>query len=265
VAEYQLYVDAFDAQNISGNEALNRVATAERKVAARHLADDTFDPDKAGYYVDTGDPPLTGSIRATLKALKSYNDALGALASGAAADAMATQIGGVVSNLAAAGLAINAGFTGAAVIGTPAAKTFLETGSAEIAKALPFFKEVATLAGREAFRRQLVLAYPHMRALLEGMRAGTPAMYDIIERSYVKRGSLETATGISAADAEKLEQDRQALAGWVILLDKTLVAMTAAVQAAMTNASPVDLAAMTEASVELRVLAEKVQEIQAKR
>lgn len=267
IGEFQYYTQAFDAQLEQGHEALNRVAQAERIVVQRRLqrggdiAD--FDPADAAYYLDTGDPPISGAIRGAMVSLKTYNDALGALASGEAASAFSNRIGTLASNLAATAGAFGVAASPAAAI--PGGSALIGTGARAIGDALPIIEPLATIASREAFRRQLLSAYPHMQRLLLALRDGTPAMFEIIKRSYVQRGSLATASGIPAADLPRLERDRQILAGWVVLMDKTLVAMDTATQAVITGASPADIAALTEASIELRILAEKVRDIRTRR
>ena len=91
-----------------------------------------------------------------------------------------------------------------------------------------------------------------MRELLLTLRAGTPAMFEIIKRSRVARGSLEGTGGISTEGLSALENDRALLASWVVLMDKALLAMEAAATAAMSDISAADLAALSDASVELR-------------
>ena len=103
-----------------------------------------------------------------------------------------------------------------------------------------------------------------MRKLMLALRDGTPAMYELMKRSYVQRGSLETPTGIRSSDEANLAHDRELLAGWVLLIDKSLAAMETAVVAVMSGASQGDLAALTAASVELQVLAARVQDIRKK-
>ena len=104
-----------------------------------------------------------------------------------------------------------------------------------------------------------------MRELLLSLREGTPAMFEIMKRSYVQRGSLDGTLGISAGDLAALEKDRQMLSGWVILMDKSLSAMETAVAGALSRISPTDLAALTEASVEIKVLAEQLKAIRTAR
>lgn len=263
VPEFQLYVQGFDNQYEQGQIALDRVARAERIVVGRQLgrasATAPFNPDNATYYLDTGDPPITASIRASLKALKDYNDALGALASGEAGEALAARAGTLSVALLGAGAALGAATGAAALI--PGATQFVVAASGAVNQAVPIARQIGAYASRQAFRDQLVEAYPAMRELMLALRDGTPAMYEIMRRSYVQRGSLETPSGISASGAALLEKDRQLLAGWVVLMDESLKAMQTAVVTVMSGTSPADLAALTSASVELQVLAAQVKDI----
>ena len=91
-----------------GRAAVQRVcpgvqrAVRARRLRARHCrqAERTvgspaqpavFDPDNAAYYLDTVDPPITASFRASLKSLKIYNEALVGLTNGEAASVLAAR------------------------------------------------------------------------------------------------------------------------------------------------------------------------------
>jgi hypothetical protein len=265
VAQYQLYVQAFNAQYEQGDAILNAVARAERIVVLRSLRRGStirrFDPDKAAYFVESVDPPLTGAIRASLKSLKAYNEALGALANGEAAEALTNRIGTLASNLIGAGAAFGAIGVVPGVAG-PEVGALAQQATQALNIATPIIKQVATFATREAFRRQLIATYPAMHDLLLALRNGTPAMFFVLERSRAERA--ETPTGLTAAGLASLEQDRVQLAGWVVLMDKALVAMQTAVEAALSDAPDAELADLTEVSVELRVLAEKIKSLRSK-
>jgi hypothetical protein len=265
VAQYQLYSSAFDLQFDQGEQVLNRLAAAERTVVRRSLYPKSriadFNPDDAPYYVDAGDPPITGSIRQSLAGLKAYNDALAALSNGETSDAIVNRVGTIIGNLNGALGSLGAA-TGLPTLAGGAALN--ETVSGAIVEVLPVFKTIAGFAARESFRRQLIETYPKMEELLRGLRDGTPVMFEVIKRSYVTTGSLEGIEGISVDKQALLEKDRQLLAGWVILMDKSLEAMKAAALAAMRGASTTDLATMAEASIELRVLAEQLQALQSR-
>lgn len=263
VAEFQLYIQAFDNQYEQGQAVLDRVARAERIVVRRRMAGTSaspdFNPDDAAYYIDTGDPPITASIRASLKSLKDYNDALGALASGEKAEELISRSETLTVALAGTVTALGIA-TGTAVL-APEATQFIGSAAGAASKAVPIVQQIGTYASRESFRKQLIAAYPAMRELMLALREGTPAMYEIMKRSYVQRGSLETATGISESHLASLEKDRELLAGWVILMDKSLTAMEAAVASVQPGASSSNLAALTAASLELQVIAAQVQDI----
>lgn len=260
VAEYQLYTTAFDTQFTQGEQFLDRLAAAERVVVVRNMEPGgDFNPNYAAYYVDVGDPPATGAIRQALIGLKAYNDALTGLASGESSDAMVGHVGTIITNLTGA-----AGNLGAAGIlpGLEGGAALSGGLSDSISSVLPVFKTIAGLAARESFRRRLIETYPRMESILRALHDGTRVMFEVIRRSYRTPGGLSLGSGgMTTANAELLEKDRQMLAGWVILLDKTLDAMKAATQAAMQGASASDLAALSEASVQLKVLAEQVKSI----
>lgn len=263
VAEFQLYNQAFDAQFTQGEAILDSVAKAERilvvrRIRARAVIPD-FDPAQATYFVDGTDPAITASVRASLRSLKAYNAALGALANGEAATALTNRIGVLAGNIAGAIAATQGAVGGAAAI--PGATQFLSRSDSALKLASPIIQQVATIAAREAFRQQLVAAYPHMRDLLIALRDGTPAMFEILKRARVSRGEIDATLGISAENLATLEKDRAMLAAWVLLLDKSIQAMEAAVMAVLANAPEADLASLSEASVELRVLAEQIKAI----
>lgn len=261
VTEFLLYSQALEAQYEQGQLVLDRLARAERIVVRRRLPsrspDSDFDPDSAAYYLDVGDPPLTGSIRASLRSLKQYSDALAGLANGEAAEALSARLAAVSTNLVQAAGALQV----AAGAGLPGAGGFAQSATGAITQALPIVRQVGAIAGRDAFRKQLIQAYPAMRQLVLALRDGTPVMYEVMRRSYVRRGSLDTASGIPASALESLKADRDLLAGWVLLMDESIKAMDTAVRAAMSKASPTDLATLTAASVELRALSEQIRDI----
>src|SRR5262245_58742884 len=88
VPEYNTYVLAFNAQYEQGDAVLDIVGQAERTVGGRLLDPAVFDPNSAAYYLDTVDPPITASFRASLKSLRTYNDALIGLTNGEAANVL---------------------------------------------------------------------------------------------------------------------------------------------------------------------------------
>lgn len=254
IAEFQIYDQAFDAQFAKGEAVLDRVARAERIVVlrreARKPALQEFDPNNAAAYLGTGDPPITAAMRASLKSVQSYNKALTGLANGESARSLSARAGKVTSNLLSA--------SGALAVASGGSSAFAAAGAGLVGGLLPVFERVAAAANRAAFRRDLLKAYPDMRKLLQRMRDGTSEMFELIRRSYVQRGLLGASGGVPTADLPKLRQERQLLAGWVVLLDRTLVAMDSAAEASLRGASSADIAVLAETSSELRILAETI-------
>jgi len=265
VREFGQYTEAFNLQYQQGDEFLNTVAKAERTLFAREEARGSpfprFNLSQAAYYVDTVDPPVTASIRGSLKSLKLYNDALSALTNGEAAGALTDKVGALVTNAAVTVAATQVALG-------PAAKALeadkLVAGvSKNLADVTPIFKQLLTWASREAFREQLIAAYPTMKGLLRELRDnGTPAMFSAVKR--YRRDGANTATGFSPAAIELLKKDREQLAGWVLLLDRTLNTMDLAVTAAMSESPEALLTTLSDTSIELKVLAEKVKSLKAK-
>jgi hypothetical protein len=255
-AEFQLYTKAFDAQYEQGQRVLDSVAVAERIVVTRSFKENprrpAFSPARAAYYLDNVDPPITASIRASLKSLKAYNEALASLANGEAAEAFTNRVGTLATNVVAAAAAASIAASGRIAIA--GADKLVGDSAGYLAEALPYVKAIAVFASREAFKRELSRTYPAMKGLVLTLRDGTPAMFLMLRQS---RTNVEQDF-MSAESLAVLKKDREALAGWVLLLDQTLVAMDAAVEAVLSNATSADLATLTEASVELRVLAEKM-------
>ena len=101
VPQYNVYVLAFNAQYEQGDSVLDIVGQAERAVGGRQLNPAVFDPDNAAYYLDTVDPPITASFRASLKSLKTYNEALVGLTNGEAANVLAARVSMLATNTAA--------------------------------------------------------------------------------------------------------------------------------------------------------------------
>lgn len=256
VAEFQLYTQSFNLQFEQGDTFLNTLAVAERKIGlfrAKARPARKFEPSDAAYFVESVDPPLTASLRASLKTLKAYNEALGALANGEAAAALSNRISTLAGNLVAAAVATQGAVGAAAAF--PGADVMISKATQALNVAGPIVTAVATRAARESFRQQLIETYPSMEALLEALRDGSPAMFTVI---YVSR-TLGTNTG-----GQALEKDRELLAGWVVLMDKTLVAMRIAYEAAKNQNFESESTGLLEASIELKGVAEQIKKARAK-
>ncbi|KJF74647.1 hypothetical protein [Agrobacterium arsenijevicii] len=254
--EFQQYSKAYDAQYVQGDTVLQEVGAAERhiwsKTAPLLNENGTFKPDEAAYYLDNVEPPYTAAVRASLKVIKGYNDAIVALASGENAKALSNRVSTLTVNVAAAVGATRA--MGSSTI-TPAA--LAKTGAGDVARKLtdqlvllPVVNEVASIASREAFRTQLINSHSRIHIMLMELRNnGTPVMYEMLREKSGKVGNSRRP--LPDPDAQAM------LAGWVLLLDKTDIALMAAVAAAKTG-SQFNLDTLSQASVELTLLAEQV-------
>ena len=247
IPEFQHYRDAFRAQRQAGVQVFDRLAAGERRLSADQTARDevegTFDPDRATLYLGVGDPPMTAALRAGLDTVVGYNEALADLASGAAAERLSSGLGAIADNTVATGLLLAGGSPTAADVG--------RTLTGAVRRALPVLQRIRAARDRETFRERLVEAHSEMRAVLERMRAETPEIFRILHLARVEAARTE------GTDLSRLTEDRRLLAGWVLLIDQAIIAMDQAVAAARTGGK-VDVPALVDASIRLRVLAETV-------
>ncbi|MGB3338520.1 MAG: hypothetical protein WBA73_15205 [Devosia sp.] len=251
VAEFQAYSVAFETQYAEGDRVIDRMAQAERQVwRAEYGEGGRFNPNEAAYYLNLGDPPLASALRASFKALRDYNLALGALASGESGTTLTSRVTAMVGNVTDARANFAQALAGPAVLSGAVGAMTGATQALDIV--IPAFNQIAAHASREEFRRRFVATYPQMKALLMALRGSTPEMYDLMRASYLREG-LPTA-----ADTEALARDKALLAGWVILLDATLKAMDSAALSAMSQSSDIDLEMLTQTSIELRILSEQL-------
>ena len=217
VAEFRLHVKAFDDQYDQGQLVLNALARAERKLVKAKIDErpyDQFNPGEAAYYLDNVDPPITASIRASYKSLKSFMMPLGALANGEAAAALSNRIGTLVTNLSDAAAATRLAAAGFAI--APAAvllgKTFGYLTSAQ-----DILKPLLTAASLQSFRTEILRTYPAMYNLLEELREGTAVMYIVFRESHRDKNGHTSKAG-----RDELAKERELLAGWVVLMDRAL-------------------------------------------
>lgn len=267
MVEFQQYTLAFNLQLDAGNQVLDALARAERIVFIRSTKSNSripdFDPNDAAYWVDTVQPPITASLRSSLGILKSYNDALGGLANGETAEALAARFGKLSSDILGAGLAFSGAIAGPTAV--TGAGDLLNDLKFKLDLLAPFLKVALVRAGREKFRNQLVQAAPKVSEFLIALRNATPKMFELMKRARVTPGSFDGVGGVSKASRKELERERALLAGWVLLMDKTYVAMDLAVGAASSKMSSIQTAAaVSEAAIELRIISEQVKSIRSR-
>lgn len=255
-AQFALYNQAFEAQFVEGDKVFDRLGRAERVLRAQQFSRTPgirpFDPNEASLYLRVGDPPLTGALRASLGALKDYNDALTALATGAAGSSARAELTNATTALSSS----LTNLTGAAGLNSTTA--IVEGLSGGISKVIPLLEVVGRAQGRMAFREQLVAAHPDMKDLFMTLRAGTDDIFEVVQLSLTQVGGLGLTEGLDMASLKELEEFRELLAGWVLLLDQTVLAMDKAVAAVAVQRSAPDLSDLISASVEIDILAEAI-------
>lgn len=250
VNEFQAYSVAYNLQNAEAQTVLDKLAKDEREIWRLEFdtaRTPTFTPENASYYVNVGDPPITGSIRSSIAGVNHFNDALLGLATGERVSALTGQITSSVNNFqqAKAGFSSTAQLTSA----SGAAGAFKNSATSALPTltvAIPILEAATTAVSRAQFRSLLLEAYPSLRQVLLQMKSTAGAIYKVYLAENISTG---------ASRAQQLA-DRELIAGWVILLDQTIVAMDAAVAAVQNVSADAKLNQLSEASIELRVLAE---------
>lgn len=260
IPEFRYFDEAYQTQSAAGDEVLDRLGASERKLwqrvfdarkvdqATRSDVIPAFDPNEAGYVVRVGDPPLTAGIRDSLHSVTRFNGVMIGLATGEAAAALASR---------ASAAAISAtGAIGAfgSAVSLPAAAAFVGTAGTAIATLKPLFEQMAKLEDRARFQELVIEAHPHIKAMLLALRGGAATMFNVHKQAYKTRGALDAVEGVLAEDLPKLEEERQRLAAWVLLIDQTVVAVDIAVEA-MRSGDEVSIASLVDASNELSTLA----------
>ena len=263
VEEFRYFSEAYKAQAESGETALDRLAVSERKLLLRKFERSktdkktkkavipAFNPDEASHIVNLGDPPLTEAIRDSLQSVVRFNEAMTGLATGEAGTTLAARM----SDAAVSASGAVGSFGTAAGLQEAAALSGAMKGAVELIK--PLFEQLAQIEDRARFRTLLIEAYPNVRKMMIGLRAGTTTMFKIHKRAYVTRGALGgQVEGVLLTDLPELEKERMRLAEWVLLLDKAMIAMDEAFLAVKANnVNPTSLVATSQ---ELSQLAETI-------
>mgnify|MGYP001814158609 CR=1 FL=1 len=267
VPEFQAYQAAYIRADSTGQAVLDRLAVAERQVfelSQAPLAVNTvgFSPTHARYFVQTVDPPATHLLRRSLGIVANYNAALGGLASGETAEAMAArlvQIGNTAISLGAqfAG-PVTGGASGLAVDATPL--------SAPLNALKPLAKEALELKTLAEFRERLLQDAGTMDDVLAGLieitgnvpkrpeSGGAPSdprqsdagigeplpckgiettasIFCVMIEPVIDRADDITFEKLTEEEVARIENIRVLLASWVVLLEESRLALAAAVEA----------------------------------
>lgn len=238
VAEFQHYQDAVRAQHRAGMAVLDRLAIAERRLLTFERGSDgaSFDPGDAAAILGIGDPPRTASLRAAVKALQAYNDLLVGVGSGLDDPTLRAAMG--------------AAFGGASVTPDQVLGRFSQIQS--LAQRITSFA-----SGRGALLTDVVAAGDDAIELVRALRAATPAIWQVFSAAAVEPGNLTDPDGVPPLARTRLAADRRLLAGWVLLLDQSVIAIELAVGVTR-SADPGNITALLAATSRLRGLAEAI-------
>ncbi|TBE30850.1 hypothetical protein ELH05_24930 [Rhizobium ruizarguesonis] len=257
--EYQAYNSSFDLQYQQADRVLSSLAIAERKVYKKSNPNNfiVFDPNKAGYYLDTIEPPITSSLRKSLLAVKAYNAVLMSLANGEAADAYTAKVGGAITDTAAAIAA--AAITVQGPDDAKAAEKFMNQVGGNLAKAMPGLKAASRLRGQQAFRTLLDQTHGRMDDALNTLIQGTPDFYRLFVAARAKtEGGAKTDASFTPDDLAVLEREQTEMAGWVLMLKAARAALSAAADAVASRTDVTDITALAGTASDVRVLAEQL-------
>lgn len=262
IEEFRYFSAAYKAQTESGEAALDRLAVSERKLwavtfDARRVDRDSgstvipaFDPDDSPYLVAVGDPPLTASIRSSLRSVLHFNQAMTGLATGEAATVLTARMSAASVSVASAAGSLST------AAGIPQGAALAPGVQAVVSAVGPLFEQLAQAEDRARFRTLLIDTYPQVKELIGKLRAGTVEMFEVHKEAYKEPGSLSGVDGVPEEKLPELEKERLRLAAWVVLLDKSLVAMDEAILAISDDSvTPASLVAVSQ---ELSRLAESV-------
>lgn len=252
-AEFHYYEEAYRLQSRVGDNVLDHLAMAERKVKARAEQRSNqiprFKPEDASYILFVGDPPITASIRNSLNSIAQLNLALIGLAQGESANVLNQRANEALSFI-----------LNVTTVTTASTKAVL---SSAIDGLFPALQQLAQVDGRRKFEMVFLKAYPDIKRLLATVRTDiTPLIFEVHRESVKKKGDLETRTVNEPIDEDGLaylESVRKSLAAWVILLEQTEVAMDRAVAVLRGNSSAIDQTALAAASNDLSALAKAIE------
>ncbi len=257
VAEFTRYQQSFDRGLIIGESVLDRLSVAERALGRAELApldpaSFSFDPTRARYYVDTVEPPVTASLRASLALVADYNQTVAALASGESAEALATRL-----NLIGNGALMVGTRVSALAAGPGGQLAGLAAGLASPLNALtPLTKRAFAFRTQAAFRDEVVARKGDVQAVMRALIDATPEIFNVIALPVAQsHRSVLGNTPFTEDETRMLTALQRDLANLVILLEASSTALDAAVEAIANGRSTPSLAGFAAATDELNAVA----------
>lgn len=257
IAEFTRYQQSFDRGLIIGESVLDRLSVAEQALGRAELTPlspsaFTFDPTRARYYVDTVEPPITASLRASLALVADYNKTVAALASGESAEALATRLNMIGSGALLVGTRVSA-----LAVGPGGQLAGLATSLANPLNALtPLTQRAFAFRTQAAFREEVVARKGDVQAVMRALIDATPQIFNVIALPVAQSHRTPTGnTPFTEEEAQMLGALQRDLANLVILLEASSTALDAAVEAIANGRSAPSLAGFAAATDELNAVA----------
>jgi hypothetical protein len=249
IAEFEGYRKAFATNYATGSAILDQLAVKERSLFLRlHPPGNTqFDPDLAVYYLDIGDPPGTAAFRKSLDLVRTYNDLLYGLATGAPAAELSAKVQTLRASAVAAENETRSALS-AITRGRGGAASVLSPLVASLGVADELIQVALRSRSREDFRRFVLEYHDDVIVVLQALRSGNSIIFPILTR--------DATSSIEGVDTAKVEGYRRLLADWVIGIDATINSLAAVRDAAVRQPTlSVSTGSLTTFVVELEMAA----------
>ncbi|WP_341213401.1 hypothetical protein [uncultured Limimaricola sp.] len=202
-AQFIQYTEAFSASRQASEALFDLVEVAERDQARlaynAELAE--FDPSRPYLYSDLAAPPLASEYRTSFNVISRYNQLMVALITGESAGVLLTQ----VTELETSALAIAATATSTARL----------QGLASVMEVISVVaRDAVAVRDRRVVAAELAQSADAVMRLMRTMRLGAPDIYNLLR-----------ATAGSDNDSTR----RRLVADWIVLMDRNIEALQAAV------------------------------------
>lgn len=268
IAEFQTYRSAYTSSIEAGQSILDRFAIAELEIHGLmspkiSTTSVSFDPNQSAYYSNAVDPPATAAFRRSLQAVQAYNEALYGLASGQTAEAIAANISDL-SAIGASAAGEVGGVAAAIVPGAAVGVAAFTTAATAVNGVVKTLEPLNTFAlgfkTRDEFRKRLLAEATTIDDILETTRNNSSNVFDaLLAKTVHNATSFERGNkGFTADEIKKIEQTRELMSNWVVLLDGTRLALNRAVLASQDTSGSISITGLIVTGTELESAARAV-------
>ncbi|WP_135858037.1 hypothetical protein [Mesorhizobium sp. M2D.F.Ca.ET.223.01.1.1] len=222
IQETKAFVSAVNTAKSAADTLVDEVNAAEKTRYARlHAKDPVFDIKNAYYIATISETPGAQKYRSGLIVLQDYANILQSLVDGSGIDAVHTQAQTLAANISA-------------IAGAPQVAAVAQS-------LLPVLDRLIAAANVAEARQIAVGGAKDVHNLLTALRNGAPAIYEYLTLDLVR-----------AHQPEKLQEYRVAVANYVVLIDELDATFSQLVIAFDRPSNPVTLAALVDASAQLK-------------